>query len=445
MKPSVDKLPDVAWARVERDVFACLDAEQAVERQTARPQSGVRWWWLALPMAASVIALVLVVVRGRDSGHPIDVEWSRVVAGAAPSTVTFDDADITLDADSAVVLQREPTKPLVWLERGAAWFSVASRASRAPFFVLAGETMVRVVGTRFRVARYGERTDVAVEHGTVEVQFRGQLTAVSGGQTWSSATDTPASASTLGSASTAEIPSTPQRAAPTSPALKVSKTTTDDDHDRVTYEALARLEPSQPDTAIRGYLELSREVRIDGPRSRCTRRDDLRPIAAMRGPRRCSPSTSSGSPPEPTPPTSSTSSIAYKERPDDEARLGRDLVSRRRRVQPQERRRVGRRQRNRRQQQPSMRRIRHVVHVQRHVLLRHVRSDGSLQREHDDVRVGGAVVHGEYRLLHRELHRESMLGHAVHERRRDVHARWPVLQRLVLGRNVRGAEHVVQD
>src|SRR5580704_2622726 len=211
MRPSVDRLPDVAWARVERDVFARLDAEHAVERETARPPSGVRWWWFALPMAASVIALVLVVFRGRDSGHPIDVEWSRIVAGAAPTTVTFDDADITLDADTAVVLQREPTKPMVWLERGAAWFSVAPRAGRAPFFVLAGDTIVRVVGTRFRVARSDERTDVTVEHGTVEIQFRGVLTAISGGQTWSTPAETPTPAPASGSAST-------QHVAPTSPA-----------------------------------------------------------------------------------------------------------------------------------------------------------------------------------------------------------------------------------
>jgi len=198
---------------------------------------------------------VLVVVRGRDSGHAIDVEWSRVVSGAAPSTVTFDDVDITLDANSALVLQREPTKPMVWLERGAAWFSVAPRAGRAPFFVLAGDTIVRVVGTRFRVARRDERTDVAVEHGTVEIQFRGGLAAISGGQTWS----TPALIPAPGSASP---PQTPQHVAPTSPALKApTRTATDearDDHDRVTYEALARLEPSQPDTAIRGYLELAK-------------------------------------------------------------------------------------------------------------------------------------------------------------------------------------------
>jgi hypothetical protein len=249
MKPSVDKLPEVAWARVERDVFARLDAERAVEQTPARAPFGLRWWWFALPMVASVIALVLVL-RGHDIGQPVEVEWSRVVAGAAPSTVTFDDADITLDADSAVVMQREPTKPTVWLERVAAWFSVAPRSGRAPFIVLAGETVVRVVGTRFRVARSGERTDVAVEHGTVEIQFRGQLIAVTGGETWSTHAEVPAPVPTPPSGSA----SSPPRAAPTLPSPKLKA----DDHDQVTYDALARIEPAQPETAIRGYLELAR-------------------------------------------------------------------------------------------------------------------------------------------------------------------------------------------
>jgi hypothetical protein len=247
------------WARVEREVFARIETELSIEHGTIRPRSGVRRWWLALPVAASVIALVLVVVRGRELGQPV-ITWSRVVAGAAPSTVTFDDADVTLDADSAVVLQREPTEPMVWLERGGAWFSVAPRTGRAPFLVLAGDTIIRVVGTRFRVLRSATRTDVAVEHGTVEIQFRGAITMVSEGHTWSTAGGTSSSLpATPGCASVPDAPPTPRHGAP-SALLTPTKTAPDarDDHDRVTYEALARLEPSQPDTAIRGYLELSR-------------------------------------------------------------------------------------------------------------------------------------------------------------------------------------------
>ncbi len=52
--------------------------------------------------------------------------------------------------------------------------------------VTAGDTHVRVIGTRFRVARHGEEAAVQVEHGTVEVQFRGATTRVGAGEEWTS-------------------------------------------------------------------------------------------------------------------------------------------------------------------------------------------------------------------------------------------------------------------
>ncbi len=52
--------------------------------------------------------------------------------------------------------------------------------------VTAGDTHVRVIGTRFRVARHGEAAAVQVEHGTVEVEFRGATTSVGAGEEWTS-------------------------------------------------------------------------------------------------------------------------------------------------------------------------------------------------------------------------------------------------------------------
>jgi hypothetical protein len=235
MKPSVDMLAETTWARIERDVFAQLDA-----LPTSRP-TRLRWWWLAIPAAASALAVVLLLVLGRDAPTSrAELEWSRVATGSSSSSVTFDDAAIAIDADSAVVLERAGIRPIVWLERGAASFAVAPRFGREPFVVLAGETMVRVIGTRFRVAHVGERTDVAVEHGIVEVQFRGTITRLFAGQTWSSEPPRPAPP--------AIVPPLP--IAPPPPAKPAR-------NDQPTYEALARLEPSQPDDAMRGYLDLA--------------------------------------------------------------------------------------------------------------------------------------------------------------------------------------------
>jgi len=262
MKPTVDSLPDAAWARVERDVFARLDAEQSLEMPAARDAR--RWWWLALPVAISAAA-VIIAIRTRAPAPAVDNEWqwSRVVAGAAPSMVTFGDAEVSLDAHSAIVLQRQVARPVVWLERGAASFSVASRAGREPFVVLAGDTTVRVIGTRFRVARYEERTDIAVEHGTVEVQYRGEVVHVGAGQTWTTNPTTPTPTLT---------PPPPPPPTPTpSPRPRAATTPTSTPtvaaaptpapaalSDQQRYEALAQLEATKPDEAMRGYLELSR-------------------------------------------------------------------------------------------------------------------------------------------------------------------------------------------
>ncbi|HEY1817684.1 MAG TPA: FecR family protein [Kofleriaceae bacterium] len=251
MRPSVETLSDAAWSRVERDVFSYLDALDRVEpARAASPNAARRWWWVALP-AISAIAIAIVILRGPVAPPRVasDVEWSRVVTGAAPSDVMFADADIAVDADSAVVLQREVVRPVVWLEHGAAWFSVAPRLGREPFVVLAGDTIVRVIGTRFRVARYAEHTLVTVERGVVDVQYRGDIVHLIAGQTWSSPQPTP---------STPKLaPSTPS-IAPAAPKATTAPARHDpSETDQQRYESFAQLEASQPDVAIRGYLELS--------------------------------------------------------------------------------------------------------------------------------------------------------------------------------------------
>ena len=190
--PPVEKLSDVAWARVERGVFARLDGAGtvtgAVSTRDIDHAPRRTWMWIAVPLAAAA-ACLLVLLATRPHGNAASVaesEPTRIVAGAAPSAVQFGDAHITLDADSALEMVRDGAQPTALLEKGAAWFSVAPRGDRPAFEVRAGDTIVRVIGTRFRVARDGERADVTVDHGTVEVRYRGRALRVTDGQSWSS-------------------------------------------------------------------------------------------------------------------------------------------------------------------------------------------------------------------------------------------------------------------
>src|SRR5215468_9924026 len=179
--PPIEPLSEAAWARVERGVWSALDAE----RPASSPSPGSRRWWIvAAPLAAAAAAAV-VLIAVRRGPNTLD-EPSRVVTGPAPSSVLFGDSHIELDAATALVMRHEAEHPTVTLEHGAAWFTVAPRQSRPAFIVRAGDAMVRVVGTRFRVLRTGERIAVEVDHGLVDVNFRGSEIEIGGGRRWSS-------------------------------------------------------------------------------------------------------------------------------------------------------------------------------------------------------------------------------------------------------------------
>lgn len=277
--PPVEPMTDVAWARVERGLMQRLDNEPAVP---ATPPPRRRWVWIAAPALALAAAIALVIgLRGGTDPAPSG-EPSRVVAGDAPSSVSFGDAHLALASRSAIVMAYEGGSPSVLVERGAVGFTVAPRAERPAFVVRAGDVVVRVVGTKFEVARSEERVGVKVEQGIVDVIYRGATVRVGAGEQWSSErpeatttiaiamppptpTPTPAPSIDPPSASPATpSPATPSPATPApampppaidpptpTPTAKISTT------DRESYERLSRLEARDPATALAGYLQLS--------------------------------------------------------------------------------------------------------------------------------------------------------------------------------------------
>jgi transmembrane sensor len=293
--PPIEPLSEAAWARVERGVWSELDAERPAGSRSpgSRSPGPRRWWVVAAPLAAAAaVAVLLIAVRRAPSA--LD-EPSRVVTGAAPSSVLFGDSHIELDAATALVMRHEAEHPTITLERGGAWFTVAPRLSRPAFIVRAGDAMVRVVGTRFRVLRTEERIAVEVDHGLVDVNFRGSEVAVGAGQRWSS--DAPrliiaAAAPPAGEPVPPPVPATatpdpdvpaaapdgaPAPARPHPPARSGSPahasagsadarpesppgapTAPQVDRDRAEYDRLAALEATSPGAALDGYRALAR-------------------------------------------------------------------------------------------------------------------------------------------------------------------------------------------
>jgi len=183
--PPVDTLSDVAWARVERNVLLRTTGtitNAASAREIRQEPKRSAWLWLAVPAAAAAaFALAFFSMNGPSSSPPADQEPSRFVAGASPSSVSFGDAHITLDANSAVVMEQKSGKPSALLEHGALVVAVS-----APFTVLAGDTIVRTTNTKVRVSREGERAHVRVESGSVEIRYHGHDVKVPASHAWSS-------------------------------------------------------------------------------------------------------------------------------------------------------------------------------------------------------------------------------------------------------------------
>jgi len=190
-RPPVEQLSDVAWARVERGVFSRVEStvtHAAASREVSHDKAR-GWVWLAVPLAAAAAAAIAFFSQHEAPATPTaaaEQEPARVVAGTSPSAVTFADAHITLDAQTAITMDQKAGKPMTTLEYGGAWFEVAPRGARAPFEVVAGDLDVKVIGTRFRVARSAEHVEVAVDHGAVEVHYQGKLVTLHDHEQWSS-------------------------------------------------------------------------------------------------------------------------------------------------------------------------------------------------------------------------------------------------------------------
>lgn len=302
-RPPVEELSELTWARVERRLWAELDrAPSAAPAPLAARTDRRRWPWLAAVAlaAAAVLAFVAWPSSGTRTMLP---STSRVATAASPTEVSFGDAAITVAPSSAVLLQGHVDRGVaIVLERGSATFSVAPRAGRPPFMVLAGAVQVRVIGTRFTVTRSGDDARVDVAHGEVEVVAWGRREVLLAGASWSS--DGVREAAVGGSASVANpggvaaahfsppmtgtssatSPPVPVPAPAPAPAPRPRRGTDDDggrddatdaarpapapttdaqdvrisDTPQARYEAAAALEPTDPARAQRLYAQLAR-------------------------------------------------------------------------------------------------------------------------------------------------------------------------------------------
>ena len=147
---------DRLWTGIEAEIGADRLADRAPLRLV--PSHVIRWAVAALVLLAIGVS-VWMTQRGPD-----------IVAVASAEIVTWDAPDgstVTLRPHSRLVRLDDDAR--AYRLEGEAFFAVARDPER-PFTVEAGPGVVRVLGTRFDVSTWGERTAVFVEEGRVEVQ-----------------------------------------------------------------------------------------------------------------------------------------------------------------------------------------------------------------------------------------------------------------------------------
>lgn len=268
----IEPLGDVAWQRIERNLFARLAASAApAPAATAVPRAAGRRHVAAGVLVLAIAAAAFVVWQwsggsgrghraGRDARAP-----SRIATADAPSSVVFGDVALEVAPRSAVLVDDRDDGVLVVLDRGAVTFRVAPRRSRPPLVVQAGDLRVEVVGTVFAVSREGDSARVEVFEGSVWLVHRGQRTRLDAGASWPSS---PEPSPGPGDEILEPVPAP----APESPAAEGRRPQRKPHSDRVTevappaaprlsdkarYEQAAKLERSSPAAALDIYRQLA--------------------------------------------------------------------------------------------------------------------------------------------------------------------------------------------
>ncbi|MGG2398422.1 FecR family protein [Pseudomonas sp. SH1-B] len=160
----------LAHARAAREaeaLWAALEHTAAARGHVQRRQQPRRW---RLPAMAAVLCLgLLLTLLGRPQLlENLGADYHTGV-GERRLIELEDGSRVWLNSDSALSVHYSAQGRDLQLQRGQALFEVAKDAQR-PFVVQAADGQIRAVGTRFDVARRGERVQVEVSEGVVQVR-----------------------------------------------------------------------------------------------------------------------------------------------------------------------------------------------------------------------------------------------------------------------------------
>ncbi|MFC4314068.1 FecR family protein [Steroidobacter flavus] len=117
--------------------------------------------------AASVLFLISAGWLLRDL--PVELTSTVTAVGETRELSLPDGSQVELNAASAARVDYSEAERKIELRRGEAWFAVTRDVAR-PFVVIAGDTRITVLGTKFNVKRRDDAVLVSVAEGRVEVR-----------------------------------------------------------------------------------------------------------------------------------------------------------------------------------------------------------------------------------------------------------------------------------
>jgi len=138
-------------------------------------------------IAGATVAVLVVAVSAAlyPKNEAIEQTGALATADNAPSSFLLADGSrVEADPEARVAVERiDEEEVRVEMGRGKAFFAVAKKKRRL-FSVHAADVTIRVVGTRFSVARSGAKVNVEVEEGIVEVRHGDKISRLVANERW---------------------------------------------------------------------------------------------------------------------------------------------------------------------------------------------------------------------------------------------------------------------
>jgi transmembrane sensor len=158
------------WRTLDGLADAKRDEKIATLTHAGKPPRVARHrhgWWAAAAMVALAVGGLVWLQSGRE------VQTLATAVGQQRNVTLADGSIVALNTNTIVETELSRGERQIYLRKGEAHFQVAHDRSR-PFYVHAGDAVVRAVGTEFEVRlRADQHVDITVNEGRVEVQAMG--------------------------------------------------------------------------------------------------------------------------------------------------------------------------------------------------------------------------------------------------------------------------------